>query len=61
MQFSPFYSVIADDANRNLLLSKLYDFNNFGRENIPILISFYIADLQEEHALDMELQAWCLK
>ena len=41
----------------NLLLSKLCEFDSFGRENIPTLTTFYINDLPEDYPIDMELQA----
>ena len=44
-----------------MLPSKLCDFDNFGKENISTLATFYIDDLPEEYTLDMELQAWYLK
>ena len=45
----------------NLLPSKLCEFDTFGRENIPTLITLYIDDLPEDYAIDMVLQAWYLK
>ena len=45
----------------NLLPSKLCEFDTFGREKIPTLITLYIDDLPEDYAIDMELQAWYLK
>ena len=45
----------------NLLPSKLCNFDNFGKENTSTLTTFYIDDLPEEYALDMQLQAWYLQ
>ena len=41
----------------NLLPSKLCDLDDFGKENISTLTTFYADDLPEEYSLDMELQA----